>query len=139
MEKQLLQENRWKKIVNRWNIVGRTADCFVIGDLNLDYLCWLNPEQHHENMIELTKDMIETGGFEQLITGFTWQWPHQDVLLIDQVWTNCAQKSMRHFNEIREPSDHNVIGVDILIKDLKIGGQNILKKMWNFFCKIKMC
>ena len=62
-------------------------------------------------MIELTKDVIETGGFEQLITGFTRQAPHQDDSLIDQVWTNCAQKSLRHFNEVREPSDHNVIGV----------------------------
>ena len=59
-------------------------------------------------MIELTKDVIETGGFEQLITGFTRQAPHQDDSLIDQIWTNCAQKTLRHFNEVREPSDHNV-------------------------------
>ena len=27
MEKLSLQENRWKKIVNRWNHIGKSADC----------------------------------------------------------------------------------------------------------------
>ena len=135
MEKLTRQEIRWKKIVNRWNLIGKSADCFVIGDLNLDFFHWLDPVQHHENMIELTKDVIETGGFEQIITGFTRQAPHQDDSLIDHVWTNCAQKSIRHFNEVRDPSDHNVIGCDILKKDLKIGGQNILKRLWKIFNK----
>ena len=88
-------------------------------------------------MIELAKDIIETGGFKQLITGFTRQAPHQDDSLIDHIWTNCAQKSIRHFNEVRDPSDHNVIGCDISIKDLQIGGQNILKRAWTNFDKVR--
>ena len=46
MEKQREQEIRWQKIVDKWSNIGRKADCYIIGDINLDYLCWTDPEQH---------------------------------------------------------------------------------------------
>ena len=45
MEKQIKQIWRWKKIVNKWKNAGRNSRCVVIGDMNLDFLKWGNPEQ----------------------------------------------------------------------------------------------
>ena len=84
-------------------------------------------------MIEDTKKIIETIGFQQLITGTTRQWRLQEDSIIDHIWKNCRNRSKRHFNETNGASDHNVIGVDIATKDLRMGGQNIVKHVWTNF------
>ena len=58
-----LQEIRWRKIVKNWVNAGRNKNCLVIGNLNLDYLRWLQPEQHLEQMVEHTQDHVEVAGF----------------------------------------------------------------------------
>ena len=45
--------------------------CTVIVDINLDYLTWHDPEAAHVNMVNRTKDEIETRGFSQIIRGHT--------------------------------------------------------------------
>ena len=46
MELQLQQEFRWQKIVENWSRAGSNSKCIVIGDINLDFLRWANPEEH---------------------------------------------------------------------------------------------
>ena len=65
-EKLRLQERRWDKILARWKSLGDISRCFVIGDLNLDYLHWDTPDQHHEHMVESTKNIIEVSGFHSI-------------------------------------------------------------------------
>ena len=133
MERQLSQERRWSKIVNKWNEIGRNRKSFIIGDINLDFNKWEQPESHQENMIELMKEKIENEGFQQLIAGNTRAMSNQDESLIDHLWTNSRQRIVKHYNETRGASDHNVIGAIISMKDIKCGGQNVVKRRWTKF------
>ena len=126
LERQREQERCWDKIVNRWRNIGRTNRCFILGDINLDFNRWSNPEQHLDNMVEVTKEVIEMSGFEQLITGITRQWRGQEDSLPEIFWTNCGHHVVCHFNESRGSSDHNVIGVDISVKQVMTGGNNVI-------------
>ena len=76
------------------------------------------------------QDMIETAGFVQLICGHTRSWRNQADSLLDQVWSNCQTRTVRHFNVTRGDSDHNVVGVEVATRDLKIGGHNITSRSW---------
>ena len=120
-EKLRQQERRWDRILARWKLLGNTSKCFVIGDLNLDYNRWATPEKHHEYMVEATKNMIEGSGFIQLISGITRSWNNQTDSTLDHVWTNTANRVIKHGNEVRAASDHHMISVDIAMKDMKTG------------------
>ena len=136
-EKQTRQIWRWNRIVNNWKQAGRNKKCFVLGDLNLDYLKWGAPDSSQENMIEKVQDDIETEGFVQIIRNHTRQQEGQTDSLIDHCWTNSRDRVIRHSNTSRGDSDHNVISVDISCKDLKLGGQNIRKRSWKNYDKTR--
>ena len=77
---------RWNNILEGWKTAAQDPLCTVIGDLNLDFLNWSDPEPGHANMINRTKDEIETRGFAQIIRGHTRTWRHQKDSLIDHCW-----------------------------------------------------
>ena len=129
------QTTRWRKLVNRWKQISRNNNCIVIGDTNLDHLRWHDPEGHLVPMVEEIKDNIETSGFTQLISGHTRTWRNQADSCLDQIWSNCTQKTIRTFNETRGSSDHNVVGIDISTRDIKVGGINVVKRLWKQFDK----
>ena len=133
----ILQEKRWSKILKKWKAVSRGKNCILIGDTNLDHLRWSDPESHLVSMVEETKDIIENSGFSQLITGHTRSWRQQADSLLDQIWSNCPQRTVRTYNETRSSSDHNVVGIDIAMKDIKVGGVNVVKRLWKNFDKDK--
>ena len=135
LERQTAQEERWNSIVTMWKKAGANCRCIAIGDINLDYLRWHNPDQFNENMVELTQSEIEMSGFVQLIGSYTRRWRHQADSLLDQIWSNCNHRVIRHFNYSRGDSDHNVVGVEVATRDLKIGGHNITKRAWKNFNK----
>ena len=132
-EKLLKQEARWKKIVTVWKRLGLANRCYVLGDLNLDFKCWNNPEARNERMIELTKEYIELSGFQQLISTVTRQMRNQEDSIIDQIWTNCGHLTVRHFNISRASSDHNVIGVELAPLGIKVNSQNTVRRVWKNF------
>ena len=127
------QEERWTRVVKNWRSAGLQTNCIVIGDLNLDWLLWDTPEQHHASMTEKVQDEIETLGFVQLIRGHTRSQHHQKDSCLDHIWTNRMDRSLRHFNEVRGDSDHNCIGIDYSSKDIKIGGFNVRRRQWKNF------
>ena len=92
-----------------------------------------DPEIRLENMVEEVKNQIETRGFRQLVTGVTRTWEGQRDSTLDQIWTNCGNRIINHFNLKRPPSDHNIIGANISLSDIKIGGQNIVRRKWSKF------
>ena len=134
-EKQAKQEERWRKLVTQWRRAGVSNNCVIIGDINLNFLDWEEPESGHENMIELVKDNLETTGFTQIVKKYTRSMSNQRDSLIDHIWTNKSTRILRHFNEVRNDSDHNVIGVDVSKKDVKIGGFNVKRRSWTNFDK----
>ena len=84
-------------------------------------------------MVDITKREIESNGFCQIIRGTTWTWKQQTDSLLDQVWTNCGEFTVRHFNDARSVSDHNVVGVVLSTKKMKMAGKNIRRRSWKDF------
>ena len=91
----------------------------------------------HENMVKLVQDEIEVLGFIQLITGHTRRWRAQSDSLLDHIWSNCHQRTVKHFNRERGDSDHNVVGLEIATRDIKVGGNNIRKRSWRNFDPVR--
>ena len=50
--------------------------------------------------------------------------------LLDHFCFNCSQRTIRTFNKSRGASDHNVVGIEVAIKDIKNGGNNLVKRVW---------
>ena len=130
------QEERWTRLVNNWRRAGLQSNCVVIGDINLDWLMWDTPNIQHTNMVEKVQDEIETTGHVQLVRGHTRSWHHQKDSCLDHIWTNRKDRSLRHFNEIRGDSDHNCIGIDYSSKDIKVGGFNVKRRLWQNFSEV---
>ena len=51
-----LQQRRWGKIIDGWKLAAKNVRCIMIGDLNLDYMKWQQPDPGHTRMIDKTKD-----------------------------------------------------------------------------------
>ena len=50
------QLNRWKSFISKWTTASRYTQCIVLGDFNLNYLKWTNPELRHRDMVNLVKN-----------------------------------------------------------------------------------
>ena len=112
-----VQTTRWKRFIRQWKMaINSYKYCWVVGDTNLDKIKWDTPDSRHLDMVNLTKNYIETKNCQQIFTGSTRSWPGQVNSLIDQVWTNDITKVISQRNVIRAISDHNVISVKIRLK-----------------------
>ena len=123
------QQERWKAYVKMWTKAGRKNEVIVLGDTNLDYLRWDNPEKSKIKMVDEVKDNIETLGFHQLIQGYTRCWNMQPDSLIDQCWSNVPQKLVYHRNVVRSVSDHNLIVVSFRTKEKIENRHDIVKRL----------
>ena len=130
LDSQHQQENRWRRICKIWKNKSKNKKTVVVGDINLDHLRWDHPEQHLENMVEETKNVIETSGFLQIVTNFTRSWRNQADSCLDQVWTNCPDRTVKVYNIERGASYHNVVGINVAVQDIKTGGNNTIKRLW---------
>ena len=126
-----LQRMRWRKILNGWKKGAKDAKCIVIGDTNLDYSKWNQPEQRVASMVNETKLEIETIGFVQMIGNMTRSWPGQPESLVDQIWTNMPGGIMTTSNQLRGPWDHNLIGAVIRTRDRSEQQHEVLKRNRN--------
>ena len=133
LEIQMQQESRWEKIIRSWSRAGMNSNCVVIGDINLDYLRWMNPEDHLKKMVELTQNRIEIEGFAQLISKHTRTWPGQANSCLDHIWSNCVSRIVSHKNVVNGASDHNYIEVTVAAKEVVTGGFNVRKRCWKKF------
>ena len=121
------QESRWKIILDQWKRASRGTECYVVGDLNLDFLKWENPEFRHKKMIENTKTVIETEGFFQMVEGHTRTWKEQDDSCLDHIWTKNPDKLLQIRNVVRAISDHNVVEMSVRVKG-KVGESQEIQK-----------
>ena len=110
------QVRRWSQFLRQVETARISATCHLIGDFNLDFMKWNAPDFAHLQMINNTKDSLETGGFFQQIEGVTRSWPGQTDSLIDHIWTNEPQKMLKVSNAVRSVADHNVISLTVRTK-----------------------
>ena len=135
LELKLEQEERWKRVVKHWKAASNNAKCITMGDINLDYKRWQEPEFLQEKMIEMVQTQIEAEGFSQIVNEITRSWRTQRDTILDHIWTNCGQRTIEHFNHPRGISDHNVIGMKVALGNINIGGQNVRRRRWKNFDK----
>ena len=123
-----LQRARWDQQLVSWKAAAANdANCILLGDLNLDYLEWSQPDSRHKMMVEKTKTDIETAGFTHLVRDMTRCWVGQKDSAVDHIWTNVHNIIVSHSNIVRTDSDHNVIAVIARLKDRILYRQEILK------------
>ena len=133
LDVQKEQEARWRKVLLSWKNITRNSKAVLLGDINLDHIRWDNPETKNEVMVENMKDIIETCGFVQLITQYTRSSRGTADSLLDHIWSNCQTRISNTFNISRGASDHNVVGLEISLRDIKPAGQNFVKRIWKKF------
>ena len=104
-----------------------------MGDINLDFLKWQNPDRVHEKMTQRTKDAIEGAGHVQIIKGATRSWRGQTSSLIDNCWLDKPQRIISHHNEVRGSSDHNHISIILRMKDRCFSAPELQKRSWKDF------
>ena len=110
------QNQRWEKFLKQIEDVGANVDIYIVGDFNLDYQKWQMPDPSHAQMIQCTKNSLETNGYTQLVKGITRSWPGQTDSSIDHFWTNVHQKVICCRNEVQAVGDHNLITAEIRIQ-----------------------
>ena len=82
------QNVRLNTFVEQWKSAARGADLILLGDLNLDFSKWQQPEQAHVKMVDKIKAEIETLGFNQMVENPTRSWPGVPDSTIDHCWIN---------------------------------------------------
>ena len=117
------QSNRPEEQLNRWNSfleqvvrARSSSSVHIIGDFNLDFRKWASPDGHHINLVNNTKNILEAGGYSQLVVGITRTWPGQVDSLIDHLWSNNSQRIISCTNEVRATGDHNLLTAIIRTK-----------------------
>ena len=111
------QKDRWFQFVEMWRKSADRADVAVIGDINLDFLRWTQPDDANVSLVDRVKDVIETLGFYQQVTTFTRTWNHQPDSCLDHLWMNNPGRLLFVQNIPRSFSDHNLIYCAIKTRD----------------------
>ena len=125
-----IQRQRWTTILNQWTTLPGGREVTVVGDLNLDFQKWTQPEPHHIQMIEEMKDRVETLGYTQMVKGPTRYWQDTTPSLIDHVWTNCPTKIIHCKNLVRPVADHNLVETSLRIKGNTKVNLESLRRDW---------
>ena len=112
-----VQLQRWCKFVESWKAASRNQDVVVLGNTNLDYSRWDNPDPALQKMVDKVKLEVKTLGYHQLVQGITRTWPGQPDSALDQVWTNNPGRIVYVQNLVRSFSDHNLIILSVRLKD----------------------
>ena len=116
------QLDRWIIFVDQWTRALDTGkEVIVMGDCNLDFFKF-NDAGQLQPLVDLVVENIYPHGVQQLVTVPTHSWPgHQDTC-IDHIYTNTPDKISTAQVYIKGSSDHRLILVTRLSKNIK---QNI--------------
>ena len=68
-----------------------------------------DPGPKVQKMVDRTKTVIETIGFQQIVEGVTRSWNTQPDSNIDHIWMNKPSRLVFYRNIVRAYSDHNLI------------------------------
>ena len=129
------QEARWRRMLQQWTDATRDCDGVIIGDMNLDFNTWNNPQPAHVTMTEDTKGSVEVAGFHQVINNVTCTLPGVVDSLINHCWVNITEKVLCKYNLDNAASDHNLIGVLIRLKGAVTNNNEFKKRKLANFCQ----
>ena len=79
--------------------------CLITGNLNLDVFKWNSSEYSVVDLIEDTKEDIESENFYQMVQGPTHVWPGRVDSLIYHCWSNRPDKVLeckKYKKELRQ-------------------------------------
>ena len=124
------QVRRWRMILQQWIQASNSNDTVVVGDLNLDVVKWLNPDQGITRMVDDTNNSIVSNGFQQLIGQPTRFWKDKTPSLLDHIWTNNPNKIIEHSNTTRAVGDHNLISCTIRTKGNPRVNSETMRRKW---------
>ena len=111
------QMARWTSFLDQWEIATSTRrECCVIGDVNLNFLTWMNPNiaptahtAKLKPMVTELFDRIMPYGFTQLVTEATRYMSGTEPSGLDHIYTNCPH----HMSDIqvlfKGASDHRLV------------------------------
>ena len=85
------------------------TESILIGDQNIDFLRFENPDRAHASMVEKIRMEILPLGQVQLTNGATHSWPGQANSCLDHVWTNYPLYMSPVSTEWRGRSDHKTV------------------------------
>ena len=119
---------RWKLFINSWKRAAQTTYVMVMGDMNLDYSKWLDPEAWQVKLVDLLKNEIETLGFYQQVDSITRSWKGQQDSIIDHVWTNSPGRIVFCKNLQRSFSDHHLQWVSYRTKNKIVNSHEFWKR-----------
>ena len=122
------QMQRWNQMIEKWKIAARMGDVTVIGDINLDFARWGNPDTRIEKLVEKVKLEVETLNFNQIVESFTRSWNSQPDSLLDHIWMNSPSRLIYYRNVVRTFSDHNVLIVSYRTKDKNQDKHDIVQR-----------
>ena len=127
------QNERWNKILNQWTNLPAGAEVLVVGDLNIDFTRWTNPDHLHKYMTDQTRLRIEGIGYVQLVKEPTRYWQQTKPSLIDQSWTNSPNMIVKCLNISRPVADHNMIVTTVNLKSKPRTNCEIIKRDFKNF------
>ena len=122
------QLERWNLFLIGWKKAARNKFCILIGDVNLDFCRWHNPEPAHIKWYR--------GRNVQIIQGITRTWRNTTDSLVDHIWMDKPNRIISHQNELRASSDHNVISVIVRTKDRCYAAQEMKGRCWKKFSQV---
>ena len=68
------QRERWDRMTSNWARAAEGARCICLGDTNLDFARWNDPDPSLLSMVNRTKQLIENKGSRQIISEVTRSW-----------------------------------------------------------------
>ena len=91
------QQQRWSKFVDKWKVAAAVAnhDVYVIGDTNLDFASWDNPDIAHQRVIEKVKLEVEMSGFPTTCPG---KWLEVGQASRTLCWTKSGWITLRRLS-----------------------------------------
>lgn len=131
------QFTRWVTLTGQVRkAMGEGADCILLGDLNVDYKTWNNPQYFMSRLVnEFMQEVVPLGAI-QLITEDTRTRTHGQGTTLDHIWVNCPDVTSNVSVGHQGPSDHKPISVVYGSCDHKLGETMVSKRSMNNFCEV---
>lgn len=106
------QFKRWETLIDQTErAMSEGSDCVLLGDLNVDYKTWKNPQYFAGRLIEAFESKIVPLGAFQLVTEDTRTRTGGQGTILDHIWANCPDITSNVTVGNQGPSDHKPTGV----------------------------
>ena len=135
------QLERWSCFLAMWEkTLMEDKEVLVMGDMNLDFLKWSNPNLAANDTTVRLKPLIEElftriipHGVTQLVKEGTRVWPGQSSSGLDHVYSNKPEKISEICSEFSGGSDHKLLKFTRFSKSMSRSVKYVRKRMFKNF------